>query len=57
MVDIDVKKIRRLKIGEQLKLDEVLYFWFGQQREKSHACYQANVEVGICFKAGTVDVV
>ena len=33
MVDIDVKKIRQLKIGEQLKLDEALYFWFGQQCE------------------------
>ena len=34
MVDMGMKKAKTMKIGEYQKLDEALYIWFRQQREK-----------------------
>ena len=33
-VDMGMKKAKTMKIGEYQKLDEALYIWFRQQREK-----------------------
>ena len=34
MTDMGIKKANAMKIGEYQELDEALYIWFGQQREK-----------------------
>ena len=35
MVDMGAKKVKTMKVGEYEKLDEALYIWFRQQREKN----------------------
>ena len=42
MVDRDMKKTKTMKNGEYAELDEVLYIWFRQQREKAMPVYWAT---------------